>query len=75
MLLTEVVTTSSAVAATRSRKAKVAALAPVLARAQAEGGTDLTTVVAYLGGTLTQRRTGLGWRGLGSLPEPAAVSA
>ncbi len=75
MLLAEVVTTSSAVAATRSRKAKVAALAPVLARAQEQGGTDLTTVVAYLGGTLTQRRTGLGWRGLGALPEPAEESS
>ncbi len=74
MLLAEVVTTSSVVAGTRSRKAKVAALAPVLARAHADGGSDLVTVVAYLGGTLTQRRTGLGWRGLGSLPEAATTS-
>ena len=28
-------------------------------------------MTAYVGGTLRQRRTGLGWRGLASLPEPA----
>src|SRR6185295_12002743 len=28
-------------------------------------------VTAYLGGTIIQRRTGVGWRGLSSLPDPA----
>ena len=33
---------------------------------------DVETVTAYVGGALLQRRTGLGWRGLSSLPAPAA---
>ncbi|HXH78508.1 ATP-dependent DNA ligase [Nocardioides sp.] len=68
MLLADIVATSTAVAATRSRKAKVAALADAL-RATDPG--ELETVVSYLGGSLRQRRTGLGWRGLNALPEPA----
>ncbi|MCD4534926.1 ATP-dependent DNA ligase [Nocardioides sp. cx-169] len=68
MLLHDLVTTSGAVAATRSRKAKVAAIAELLARADVD---ELEIVTAYLGGTLLQRRTGLGWRGLTSLPPPA----
>lgn len=68
MLLADVVATSRTVAATRSRKAKVAAIAELLSVASAE---ELETVVAYVGGSLRQRRTGLGWRGLASLPEPA----
>jgi DNA ligase-1 len=70
VLLHDVVTTSAAVAATRSRKAKVAAIAELLARAEVD---ELEVVTAYLGGTLLQRRTGLGWRGLTTLP-PAAES-
>ena len=72
MLLADVVTTSATVAATRSRKAKVAAIAALLARAAPE---ELETVTAYVGGSLRQRRTGLGWRGLSSLPEPATGSS
>lgn len=71
MLLADVVATSGAVAATRSRKAKVAAIAALLATA---GPDELETVTAYVGGSLRQRRTGLGWRGLTSLPAPAEVS-
>ncbi|WP_028660932.1 ATP-dependent DNA ligase [Nocardioides insulae] len=70
MLLADLVETHAAVAATRSRKAKSAALADRLSAADAD---DLAIVVAYLGGTLLQRRTGLGWRGLTELPEPAEV--
>ena len=69
MLLAEIVATSTAVAATRSRKAKVAALADALRHAEP---AELETVVSYLGGTLRQRRTGLGWRGMSELPDPAA---
>jgi len=69
VLLARVVETSQTVAATRSRKAKVAALAATLA--EAEPG-DLEVVTAYLGGALLQRRTGVGWRGIGTLPSPAA---
>jgi DNA ligase-1 len=68
MLLTDIVETSGVVAATRSRKAKVAAIAERLAEAEPD---DLPVVTAYLGGTILQRRTGVGWRGLSSLPEPA----
>ncbi len=45
----------------------MAALAETLAEADAD---DLEVVVAYLGGTLLQRRTGVGWRGIGSPPTP-----
>ena len=69
VLLARIVETSQAVAATRSRKAKVVALAEVLAEA---GPDELEIVTAYLGGTLLQRRTGVGWRGIGSPPEPAS---
>ncbi|MGC4111771.1 MAG: ATP-dependent DNA ligase [Nocardioides sp.] len=69
MLLNDLVETSSAVAATRSRKAKVAAIAERLALAEP---AELPVVTAYLGGTILQRRTGVGWRGLSSLPDPSA---
>jgi DNA ligase 1 len=69
MLLADVVATSATVAATRSRKAKVAAIASLLAVASAD---EVETVTAYVGGALRQRRTGLGWRGLSSLPPPAS---
>src|SRR6478672_11339978 len=68
MLLRDLVETSGVVAATRSRKAKVAAIAERLAQAEV---AELPVVTAYLGGTVLQRRTGVGWRGLSSLPEPA----
>ena len=68
MLLADLVATSAAVAATRSRKAKVVALADLLRLAEPD---ELETVVSYLGGTRRQRRTGLGWRGVSELPEPA----
>ncbi|HEX3222942.1 MAG TPA: ATP-dependent DNA ligase [Nocardioides sp.] len=68
MLLGDLVETSGVVAATRSRKAKVAALAERLAQATTD---ELPVVAAYLGGTVLQRRTGVGWRGLSALPDPA----
>ncbi len=71
MLLAEVVATSSEVASTRSRKAKVAALSTLLARARDDDGVELETVVVHVGGALRQRRTGVGWRSVGSLPPPA----
>jgi len=73
MLLLDVVHVSAAVAATRSRKAKVAAIAELLVRARDDQDPDaaVETVVAFIGGSLRQRRTGLGWRGLSSLPAPA----
>ncbi|MBA2952505.1 ATP-dependent DNA ligase [Nocardioides sp. MAH-18] len=75
MLLADVVATSSTVAATRSRKAKVAAIAALLARAAEESPEQLETATSYVGGSLRQRRTGLGWRGLTALPAPAETSS
>ena len=69
LLLAEIVAASRAVAATRSRKAKVVALSEALAQAAPE---EIETVAAYLAGSLRQRRTGLGWRGVSDLPPPAA---
>lgn len=79
MLLAEVAATSDAVAATRSRLAKRAAIADLLRRTAAAGPTgtpegDATTIeiaVAYLAGALRQRRTGLGYAALRDLPAPA----
>ncbi len=69
MLLHELVTTSAAVAATRSRNAKIALLAEPL-RAASAG--EVAIVTAYLSGSLRQRRTGVGWRGvLGRTDRPA----
>ena len=72
MLLADLVATSSAVASTRSRLAKVAALADCLRRA-APG--EVAIVVSYLSGELRQRRTGVGWAALRDLPEPAAAAS
>ena len=70
MLLADLVATSMAVAATRSRKAKVVTLADLLRSAEPD---ERETIVSYLGGALRQRRTGLGWRGVSTLPEPATT--
>src|SRR5690606_28598719 len=70
MLLTTVVAASEAVAATRSRKAKVAELAALLRQA---GPGERAAVVAFLSGQLTQGRLGVGWRTLSALEaEPTA---
>jgi DNA ligase 1 len=68
MRLAELVATSRALASTRSRKAKIEALADVLRRA---GPDEVETATAYLSGILRQRRTGLGRGGLADLPAPA----
>jgi len=72
VLIADLVSTSATVAATRSRKAKVAALAETLAAADRD---ELPLVTSYLAGSLLQRRTGLGWRGLRTLPPPADESS
>lgn len=77
MLLAEVATTSDAVAATRSRLAKRAAIADLLRRTatgeptETDQATTIEIVVAYIAGALRQRRTGLGWASLRELPPPA----
>lgn len=58
MLLSELVTTSSAVGATRSRTAKIETLAALLARLDPG---EITVAVSYLVGVLPQGRIGVGW--------------
>jgi ATP-dependent DNA ligase I len=72
MLLADVVAVSAAVAATRSRTAKVQAVAGALR------GTDpgeAPAVVAFLSGELRQRQIGVGWSSLKDAPEPAQVAS
>jgi DNA ligase-1 len=69
VLLDALVTTADAVAATRSRLAKVDALADLLARLSPE---EITPAVGMLVGRPRQGRVGVGWRGLGAaMGEPA----
>ncbi|HEU5472052.1 MAG TPA: ATP-dependent DNA ligase [Actinophytocola sp.] len=71
MLFADVVATSEAVAATRSRLTKVAALAGLLRRAGEPG--EIETAVAFLAGAPRQGRIGAGWRTLAELDiAPAA---
>jgi len=69
MELARLVSVSQEVAATRSRTAKRSLIAGLLAEAPLD---EVEIVTAYLSGILRQRRTGVGWRGLADLPEPAA---
>ncbi|WP_345040299.1 ATP-dependent DNA ligase [Georgenia daeguensis] len=68
MLLAELVETHAAVAATRSRLEKRALLAAALRSA---GEDEAEIVASFLSGRPRQRRTGVGWRSLAELPEPA----
>ena len=69
MRLRSLVDASAAVAGTRSRTAKVAALAALLAEA---GPAEVAPVVSWLSGELTQRQIGVGWAVLRDGPPPAA---
>ncbi|WP_270889352.1 ATP-dependent DNA ligase [Pedococcus sp. 5OH_020] len=68
MLFADVVAASNTATATRSRLAKTQAVASALRSA---GSEEAATVAAYLSGVLPQRRVGVSWRGLSSLPTPA----
>ncbi|SFN84329.1 DNA ligase-1 [Geodermatophilus obscurus] len=71
MLLADVVTASAAVAATRARTAKAAAIAGALRGA---GPGEVGPVAAWLAGELPQGRVGVGWRTLSrAVPGPAAA--
>ena len=72
MLLSTVVEASEQVAATRSRIAKRRAIAEVIRSARSPQDAELAAL--YLSGTVRQRRTGIGWRSLQSLPIAAATS-
>jgi ATP-dependent DNA ligase I len=69
MLLAELVTVSAAVAATRSRTAKVQAVAGALRGTAPE---EAPAIVAFLSGELRQRQIGVGWSALKDPPAPAA---
>ncbi len=69
MLLDELVTTADAVASTRSRLAKVDALAELLARLEPD---EIAPAVGFLVGKPRQGRVGIGWRGVAAaMGEPA----
>ncbi|ANJ26159.1 ATP-dependent DNA ligase [Agromyces aureus] len=72
MLLAELVTTAQTVTATRSRLAKIAALADLLGRLEPD---EVEPAVGLLVGKPRQGRLGVGWRGVASATasvEPAA---
>ena len=70
MLLDELVKTADAVASTRSRLAKVEALADLLRRLEP---ADIATAVGLLIARPRQGRVGVGWRGMtAAMGEPAA---
>ena len=72
MLLSRLVEVSGAVASTRSRLVKRDLIAGLLREAADGAGPDEVDIAAtYLSGTLRQRRTGVGWRGLADVPRPA----
>ena len=68
MLLADLVAASAAVAATRSRRTKIALLADCIRQADP---VELAAAVAYLSGELRQRQIGVGWASLRDLPPPA----
>ena len=68
VLLTELVETSAKITATSSRKLKTELVAEALRAATTD---EVEVVASYLAGAPRQRRIGLGWRGLETLP-PAA---
>jgi len=68
VLLSELVEASARIAATSSRKLKTEVVAQVL---RAAADDEVEVVASYLAGAPRQRRTGLGWRGLETLPAPA----
>ncbi|MFL6061470.1 MAG: ATP-dependent DNA ligase [Marmoricola sp.] len=68
MFLAQLAATSTAIASTRSRLEKRSLLAELLRDAPVE---EVELVATYLSGTLRQRRTGVGWRGLADLPAAA----
>ena len=66
MLLSEIVTTSAAVASTPSRRSKIDEIARLLVRVPAD---EVPIAVAFLSGDLIQRQIGVGYAALIGLPE------
>lgn len=67
--LSDIAGTSTAIAETRSRSAKTKRLAETLRAADVD---DVPVVVAWLSGELAQRRIGVGWAALSTVPPAAA---
>ena len=72
MLLEELVNTADAVTSTRSRLAKVGAIAELLARLDPD---EIAPAVGFLVGKARQGRVGVGWRGLEAAKGDPADSA
>jgi DNA ligase-1 len=72
MLLEEIARTSTDVAGTRSRLAKVDRLTTCLARLATD---EVPPAVAYLSGALPQGTIGIGWASLRDLPPPATSAS
>jgi len=71
VLFAELAATSTAVAATSGRRAKIELLAAALRRLPAE---EIAPGAAYLAGELRQRQIGVGWASLRDTPPPAEVA-
>src|SRR5688500_11329250 len=69
--LVDVAEASEAIAATGARSAKTKRLAAVVRAADID---DVPAIVAWLSGELLQRRVGVGWAALATMP-PAASAA
>lgn len=67
--LADLVGTSSRVAGTRSRKAKIGAIAGYLAEVEPD---DIENAVAFLTGVIPHGALGVGWATVGALPSPAS---
>lgn len=72
VLFAEVVGTSTEVSSTRSRSRKIAALADLLGRMEAD---ELPVAIALLTGEPRQGKIGIGWRTVSQLEVPAAAEA
>jgi DNA ligase 1 len=68
--LADVAVASAEIATTRARSAKTKRLAAVLRAADTD---DVPTIVAWLSGELLQRRIGVGWAALATVPPAATV--
>ncbi|HEY0578552.1 MAG TPA: ATP-dependent DNA ligase [Pseudonocardia sp.] len=75
MLFGELVAVSATVGGTRSRKAKVEAMAALLRALAAEDARQVEPAVAWLAGEPRQGRLGTGWRTLAALAAPPAAEA
>jgi DNA ligase-1 len=68
--LADVAEASAEIATTGARSAKTKRLAAVLRAAETE---DVPTIVAWLSGDLLQRRIGVGWAALSTMPPAASM--